>query len=229
MEQGTAGRTLCREGAAAKPLCQGPKLLKDAGLPGYWEALKGGDGGLGVRDSPLQDLENYQEHAICSTASHQENPQCHLHSHRAPPSLHKATIHHAATASTHRVLQALSIPPGKLPSLSQWKVLPRKCCSVLWVPTPAVSGLQSPSLLSQSVPHGTHKPFPDHHGTSGHPETCPGLSNPPTEDRTIPVTIFLGRDGSNRQRAAPATLAHPGAHQQQFISSCGSRFFHFFH
>lgn len=118
---------------------------------------------------------------------------------------------------------------GSYRASATWKVLPRKCCSVLWVPTPAVSGLQSPSLLSQSVPRGMHEPFPDHHGTSGHPETCPGLSNPPREDRTIQVTIFLGRDGSNRQRAAPATLAHPGAHQQQFISSCGSRFFHFFH
>lgn len=35
VEQGTAAQTLRWEGAAAKPLHQGPKLLKDAGLHGY--------------------------------------------------------------------------------------------------------------------------------------------------------------------------------------------------
>lgn len=40
VEEGTAGQIPHREGAAAKPLCQGPKLLKDAALSGYWEALQ---------------------------------------------------------------------------------------------------------------------------------------------------------------------------------------------
>lgn len=178
-EQGTAGQTLCWEGAAAKPLCQEPKLLKDAGLPSYWEALKGRDGGLGGwwlstagprKLSGACYLQHGQPPGTPSVPS--ALPQTSIH----PPQDHHPPHHHC---QCHRArgLQALSTPPGKPPQ-PHGKCPPQKVLLSALVPTPAVSGLQSPPLLSQPASRGTHEPFPDHHGTSGHPETRPGLSTP---------------------------------------------------
>lgn len=56
-------------------------------------------------------------------------------------------------------------------------------------------------------------------------ENPPQPLQPPGEDKTMQVTIRLGRDGSTHQRAAQAARAHQRSSPTEFIFSRGSRLF----
>lgn len=167
---------------------------------------------------------------MCSTDTHWKHPQCHPHCHRH----HGTTSHHTTTAHQDQGSEPHSPHQGKHRASATGQVLPGSaaqcpglsalgcaahCCSVPWVPT----GLQSPGPLSQPVPHGTHQPFPDHHSTSA--TLNPALVYlAPRGRQNHPGDNLLGERWSHHVRAAPGTPAHSGAHQQQFISSCGRGF-----
>lgn len=170
----TSGRSSCQTsvpGAKAPQGCSPLWLLGNS---------PGGDGGVRVCGSPLQDPENasgphHLQHGqpLGTPSVPSSLPQTSM----GPPRNHHPPHNHPVLAEPEG---SKPYPPhqGSYRASATRKVLPVKCCSALWLPTPAVSRLQSPSLLSQPAPHGMHEPFPDHHGTSGHPETRPGPSSP---------------------------------------------------
>lgn len=163
VEQGTAGQIPCQDGAAAKPLCQEPKLLKDAGLPPYWEALKGEDmvGSMGIHGSPLWDPENASrpcqlQHGqpVGTPSMPSWLPQITTH----PPRDHHPSHNHCQCSPSTRA-PCLIHPPGKLPSLSHTESPP---CTVLlsarvphaswqWAPEPSCPNLHLMEHMSHSL------------------------------------------------------------------------------